>query len=107
MNKGARGDGLGARPATTVLRVACSVLLYAAIAGITLSSVTFLAGCGGSGGGTQSSTTGRATLTIIWPDRSRLIPAASNSIKVAINKGSTAITSNVVARPSGGGAVTI
>jgi hypothetical protein len=71
-----------------------------------------LTGCGGGGnsggGGVGSqSATGRATLTILWPQRSRLIPDASNSISVAITQGTTAVTQKLLARPANGGSSSV
>src|SRR6266852_3679710 len=57
-------------------------------------------GCGG--GSTSQANTGRATLTIIWPDRSRLIPLASNSIQVVFSRGAQTIDSKIIPRPSSG-----
>ncbi len=68
----------------------------------------FLAGCGG-GNNSQSVATGgqgRATLTVQWPTRSRLIPDASNSINVVINQGTTVVAHQTLARPAMGGTST-
>jgi len=45
---------------------------------------------------------GRVTLTVIWPDRSRLIPFASNSIRANLTAGSTVVASQLLARPTTG-----
>jgi hypothetical protein len=69
----------------------------------------FLAGCGG-GNNTQLATTGgqgRATLSITWPARTRLIPDASNSIYVIISKDGIISAARVLARPAAGGTSTV
>ena len=95
-----------------------------------LASGSLLAGCGGAGnssgstgkaGAAPSGTTApggttappaitgsaRATVHITWPKpktagsvRSRLIPAASNAIKIDIKNGATPVASAVIATPS-------
>ncbi|MCW3099894.1 MAG: putative Ig proteinputative calcium-binding proteinFG-GAP repeat protein [Chthonomonadaceae bacterium] len=68
----------------------------------------FLAGCGG-GSNPQLATTGgqgRATLTVAWPTRTRLIPDASNSIVVIVHQGTTAVANQTLARPAAGGTST-
>lgn len=72
-----------------------------------LSVTTALSGCGGAGGGSATTAQGVATLTITWPDRSRLIPDASESIKVTFLSGTTVAASQVVARPSTGSTSTL
>ena len=64
-------------------------------------SIPVLAGCGGS----QSSSpqTGRVAFTVVWPERSRLIPAAANSIKVTLTDSTGAVLTRVMARPAQGG----
>ena len=64
-----------------------------------------VAGCGGGSGGAPAGT-GRATITVTWPDRSRLIPVASNSIKVTFSKGATVVASQVLQRPTQGNQTT-
>src|SRR5438128_1427995 len=62
--------------------------------------IRLLSGCGG---GTDSkSGTGRAEFKILWPERSRLIPDASNSIKVEIRRGGALVDSKVAPRPAAG-----
>src|SRR5262249_49797458 len=62
-----------------------------------------LSGCGGgSNGPTLPSGTGRAILHIVWPDRSKLIPVASNAIKVIFQRGGELVASQVLARPASG-----
>ena len=71
------------------------VLAAAALAG------TVLSGCGGN---MQTATaTGRASVVIKWPARSRLIPDASNSIKVEFSDGTTTVASTLIPRPAQGG----
>src|SRR5262245_13321981 len=72
--------------------------LRALIAALIFSVV---AGCGG-GGSTQSESGGKIAVAIAWPDRSRLIPVASNAIKVTISKGETVLATRVLARPQTG-----
>lgn len=62
-----------------------------------------LSGCGGGG---PSSSTGRAVFTVQWPDRSRLIPVASNSIRVEILRNGSVIASQLLARPANGTSTT-
>lgn len=63
------------------------------------------AGCGG--GGAPPSPTGRAAITIQWPDRGRWVPMASNSIQVVFRSGSTTLASRLVPRPSSGGTTAV
>src|ERR1051325_9734486 len=65
-----------------------------------------LAGCGG-GGGVAGGATGRATFTVIWPDRSRLIPLAANSIKIDIVRNGNNVGSQTLPRPAGGGPASV
>jgi TolB protein len=71
--------------------------------GIVLLLVGLLAGCGGDA---QHATVqrGRVSFTIHWPSRSRLIPAAANSIKVVLTDAATSnsVASQVAARPTTG-----
>jgi TolB protein len=68
-----------------------------------------LTGCGGgsgslsSGAGMTGSGMGRAVFTIVWPPRSRLIPLASNSLKITVTQGTNTLSSKVVPRPAQGG----
>ena len=57
-------------------------------------------GCGG--GSSLSNGTGRAVVKITWPDRSRLIPVASNSIKVVFTRGAQVVDSQLIPRPVSG-----
>src|SRR5215831_14085002 len=68
---------------------------------------TFLAceilfGCGGGQSTPSNSGAGRAVIKITWPDRSRLIPAASNSIRLAFIRSNAEIASKIVPRPASG-----
>ncbi|WP_394795867.1 Ig domain-containing protein [Armatimonas sp.] len=58
-----------------------------------------LSGCGGGGKGDTSNSraTGAAEFTINWPETSRLIPTAAQSIKIALS--GTASVERTVARP--------
>src|SRR5262249_9493592 len=68
-----------------------------------------LSGCGGgsgslpSGTGTTGSGMGRAVFTVVWPQRTRLIPLASNSIKVTVTQGTNTLASKIIPRPAQGG----
>jgi len=75
---------------------------YLASAGLATSAV--VAGCGGSGGGKGAVA---AVLSIVWPETSRLIPTASNSITVSFLNGTTVVASQVVARPTTGNTSTV
>ncbi len=73
-----------------------------------------LVGCGtgsspSNGAVTGSkSANGSVTFTIKWPQRTtRLIPVASNSIKVVVMQGATQYTSQVVSRPTTGNSSTV
>lgn len=68
-----------------------------------------LAGCGGSGSSSSSSTSGSgvATMVIKWPEATRLIPLAANSITASLYSGSTKIKSTTVARPTTGNTSTV
>lgn len=73
-----------------------------------LSAVLILAllcGCHGALVRTASTPAprGRATFAVRWPTRSRLIPAAAESIVVQIKKGATVLQQQVLARPTSGG----
>lgn len=79
-------------------------LTHAFAAGfLAVATMTSLLGCGG--GGSSSTTTdslGTARVTIKWPDATRLIPTAANSVTVSFLRGATVVASKTVARPDGG-----
>lgn len=86
----------GKRTGLGALAVACALIGAVAV------------GCGGSGGGGGSSTkTGSASLTITWPERTRLIPAASNSITASFYRAGTLVSTKTVARPTSGNTSTV
>jgi hypothetical protein len=61
-----------------------------------------LSGCGGGSSKPSGSAraTGRAAFSIKWPERpSRLIPIASNSIRITVMNGATQLGTQLVARP--------
>src|SRR5262245_49429059 len=67
---------------------------FVSLVGIGMAAVGILlgvAGCGGNNAGTKlastASGTGRATLTVRWPERSRLIPFAAESIRIRLTRG--------------------
>jgi cytochrome c peroxidase len=83
--------------------------VVAALALATVLPPLFLAGCGGSGTSTALPTSApvgvtRATVTLQWPTRaaSRLIPVASNSVRITITNAAGFSLSKVIARPDTG-----
>lgn len=60
-----------------------------------------LSGCGGGTSSVSATRTGKATVSIAWPEVSRVIPAAANSIKVTFSLNNTPVASQVAVRPSG------
>ena len=86
--------------------------------GLSLAAcIALLSGCGGGGlPGLNRLTTqnasqntvqtpsraGQVSLTVMWPLRTRLIPAASNSIQVSLNRGSTTLLTQLLTRPTTG-----
>lgn len=77
-----------------------------ALACVALGALVPLCGCGGSAA-TAPSPAGRATFTIVWPQRSRLVPAASESIRVDLLRGDAVLESRLVARPAGDGSASV
>jgi len=76
-------------PLAAMLSIACLTL--------------FLASCGGGGsGGAGSRATGRFALTVKWPEPSRLIPAASNSIRAVLTGGGATLGQQTLVRPQQG-----
>jgi 6-phosphogluconolactonase (cycloisomerase 2 family) len=69
----------------------------------TLLAASFLNGCGGGSNGGQA---GRLSLTVHWPQPSRLIPVASNSIKAVLTRGTTTLGTRTLVRPQEGTWVT-
>jgi streptogramin lyase len=67
---------------------------------VACASVVLLVGCGGHGGGGAAD--GRAVITVAWPTRSRLIPAAANSITATFKRGQEVVASQVLSRPANG-----
>lgn len=81
-----------------------NAFLYLATAGMAGA----LQGCGGGSSATASgSDTGRATLTIIWPEVTRLIPVAANSITVSFSLNGAVAATQTVARPATGTTSTV
>ena len=73
-----------------------------------LGASVVLTGCGGAAPASSVATaTGRATLSITWPDATRLIPTAANSIMVKFLQGTTVVATQTVARPTGGNTSTL
>ena len=52
-----------------------------------------LTGCGGGSGGPPP--TGTATFRLDWPERSRLVPDASQSVRVEMKQGNTLLASRL------------
>ncbi len=79
------------------------------LTGLIVTVIFTACGCGGGGNGTPSVTPvatdrkGSATFRVTWPNRSRLIPAASNSISVVIKLGTTVVAQTLLPRPASGG----
>jgi hypothetical protein len=57
----------------------------------------------GCGGGSTSSKYGSVSFRVQWPERNRLIPTASDSIKVEVKDGEKVVGSLVLQRPAEGG----
>ena len=85
--------------------------LVALLSVVACAMMISLFGCGGGGAGTTDPpvTAGdsRAKLTFYWPERSRLIPLAAESIKVTFLNGSSVVATKTVARPSEGDQTTV
>ena len=74
------------------------------VALIVVAGLAFSCGCGGGGGARGSGLRSAAvSISVRWPKRSagRLIPDATNSIKVTVTDAAQAVKSAVVARPTG------
>lgn len=69
-------------------------------------SVLYLFALPGCGGGGSSPKTGSAAILVTWPARSRLIPAASNSIKATFSRNGQTLATQTIVRPAGGGQTT-
>lgn len=70
-------------------------------------SLPILAGCGSSASNAVAPAgTGRATLTLKWPERSRVIPFAAESIKVRVIQGAKVLGESILPRPQSGGTAT-
>ncbi len=68
--------------------------------GLTVA-LPILCSCGGG----QRATTGRAIVSVRWPERSRLIPLAASSVRVVLRQGGQEIGAATLERPLGGGTV--
>lgn len=82
-----------------------------ALGAVSLLGAAFLtAGCGGGGTASavsNSNATGRATVSIAWPETTRLIPAAAGSITVQFFQSGTVVATQTVARPASSAASTL
>lgn len=76
------------------------------VGGVAVAMSVPLLGCGGAAS-SSSVTEGAARVTIQWPESTRLIPAASNSVKVSFLRGATVVASQTAARPDTGGSTTL
>jgi sugar lactone lactonase YvrE len=104
------------RPAARLGRAARNAATVAACVSLVAGLGLGAGGCGGGGGtpssqsGSVDTTTGRATLTVVWPvrDPSRLVPVASNSIKVTMADAvsGAVVAERVLVRPGSGGSTT-
>lgn len=78
---------------------------------IALCATLLLAGCGGwvgsrlGSGNTSSTSRGKAEIRFVWPERSRLIPLAANSIRLRLSNANQTYT-QVVNRPTAAGSDT-
>ena len=71
-----------------------------------LGVILLLTGCGASKPKSAAQVAGRARFAVTWPLRSKLIPVASNSIKVTIFFKDTLLATRILARPLDGGMTT-
>jgi 6-phosphogluconolactonase (cycloisomerase 2 family) len=59
----------------------------------------FLTGCGGNNGNAAQQT-GTLALSVTWPERTRLVPTASNSIRLVVTHAGVQVATQVIQRPS-------
>lgn len=85
-----RGKGAG----ILAFAAACALIGAAAV------------GCGGSGGSSNEGK-GSASLTITWPQATRLIPVASNAITASFYRAGTLVATQTVAKPTTGNTSTV
>ncbi|MBC8101979.1 MAG: hypothetical protein H7Z41_05265 [Cytophagales bacterium] len=89
-----------------------AALLAMTLCAAVLPLPLLLTGCGGSGSesapplpASTGQSRGRASFTIVWPERTRLIPSASNSIIISLygaGPDAPLVGSEVIARPASG-----
>ena len=85
----------------------------AAVSVAALALVTlFGGGCGGASSGINaipvaSRGTGSVAFKVIWPQKTRLIPALTGSIQAVLSSGSTTIASQLLTPPSSGNVSTV
>jgi outer membrane protein assembly factor BamB len=72
-----------------------------------LFTFTCMAGCGGGGTPGGLATSGRASFTVTWPSRSRLVPKSSNSISIVLQQGAVQVAGELITRPENGGTSTV
>lgn len=68
--------------------------------------VLFCVSCS-AGRNKTANTTGRAILSVRWPERTRLIPFAAESIRVKITSGASILVDSAIPRPEQGGLATV
>lgn len=83
------------------------ISFLSALAALCVGGVSLLAGCGGGGSKSAPGATrgvGTVQMTIKWPQPTRLIPEAAQSIRVAVTAGTgqPALAERTVARPPSG-----
>lgn len=86
------------------------IITHALAAGfLAVASFTSLVGCGGGGSSSTTNTqdSGTARVSIKWPETTRLIPAAANSVTVSFLRGASVVSSKTVARPDDGATTTV
>jgi streptogramin lyase len=85
------------------------LIFLLSLCGVFVFGLLPLSGCGSAGGTSATvNTSGRAQLTFRWPERTtRLIPFASNSIRVRLVAGSQLLGEALLVRPTNGGLATI
>lgn len=96
------------RLAALMARNNCRQSLVGVFLGVLFGIITLSAGCGGGTSDQQQTTSayGRATLTVRWPERTRLIPFAAESIRVRLTNGGKLLAETLLTRPEDGGTAT-
>ncbi len=71
-----------------------------------MAALLLFPGCGGSGGGGSAPATAQMVFRVVFPESTRLIPLASNSVVISVLVGGGEIARALVPRPAQGGAAT-